>query len=465
VKEERIINRSQPTVFHRAFTSLKQLSHRLSQRLLKHVPGLPGPLAEWIPLLLLLFVIGVGIAGWLTQRVIRTDKQEAYHYLNPIAVDSPAFERSTVIVAPLVSGNSAAILNNGDAIFPAMLRDIANARNSINLETFIIRSDPGGEPFIDALAAAAKRGVQVRLLYDAMGSTLTKEDRDRLREAGVHLRKFRPLFTFRLHKVSERTHRKILVVDGRIAFTGGAGLAKEWLGNARNPKEWRETQVRVEGPVAAQMQTIFAENWIYSTGEVLIGDAFYPELKPVGTIHSQAMRTARGDASTFSKMLYYVLFQSARKRIYITNPYFIPDSQIREALTGAAERGVDVAIVLPGENSDARMIRAASWFHYGALLKSGVRIYEYQPTMMHAKNVVIDGLYSTIGSVNFDLRSMKVNAENSLAFYDKEFGSQMEAMFREDTKRSREITYKEWKRRSYFRRLIELAARIWEPYY
>jgi cardiolipin synthase A/B len=445
---------------------VQKVTHSVSDRILKILPNLPEPLAKRIPLILLLLAIGAGAAGWITQHVIRTDKQENYHYLNPITVEHPAFERSAAIVGfPMVGGNSATILNNGDAIFSAMLRDIDNAKKSVNMEMFIIKSDAAGKPFFKALSAAAKRGVPVRVLYDAVGSKLKKDDIKMMEDAKVRLQSFRPLTTFRLHKVSQRTHRKILVVDGRIAHTGGVGLGKDWLGDARNENEWRETQVRVEGPVVAQMQTIFAENWIYSTGEVLIGDAFYPELKPTGKIAAQAMRTARGDASAFSKMLYYVLFQSAKKHIYITNPYFIPDRQIREALTQAAQRGVDVQIILPGEINDAKMIRAASWFHYGSMLDAGVRIFEYQPTMIHAKNVVIDGLYSTIGSVNFDLRSMKVNSENSLAFYDRGFGEKMEEMFRHDKIRCKEVTYEEWKHRNLFRRIKELIARIWEPYY
>ncbi len=441
----------------------KRLFNGLSKRI---SVKLPRPLAERVPLLLLLLLIGLGVAGWVTQHVIRTDKQERYTYGRPLAVADPLFPEATTAVGfSMVKGNQATILNNGDAIFSSMIRDINQAKLSVNLETFILRSDPAGAPLMDALCAAAKRGVQVRVLMDAIGSKVKQKDQKRMKDAGVHLETFRPLRTFRLHKVSQRTHRKILVVDGRVAYTGGVGFGKEWLGNARNKDEWRETQVRVEGPVVAQMQAVFSENWIYTTGEVLNGKAFYPILHPVGSIRAQAMRSAQGDASSFAKMLYFVAFTSAQKRIYITNPYFIPDAQIRKALTEAVKRGVDVQIILPGPINDSKMIRPASWFHYGHLLESGVKIYEYQPTMIHAKNVVIDGLFSTIGSINFDLRSMKVNAENSLAFYDPGFGAKMEALFREDKTRCRQITYEEWKHRGLWRRAIELVARIWEPYY
>lgn len=371
----------------------------------------------------------------------------------------------SVLAFPMVGGNRVELLNNGDQIFGAMIRDINEAKASVNLETFILRSDDAGEPVMNALIAAANRGVEVRLLIDAVGSKVKHKDIKRMEEAGVIVKQYRPLWTFRLHRVSQRTHRKVMVVDGRVAYTGGLGFGKEWLGNARGPEEWRETQVRVEGPVASEMQAVFAENWIYTTGEVLGGDRFYPEIKPVGTVVAQAMRTAQGDASSFAKMVYYMAFESARKKIYITNPYFIPDAQIRDALRSAAKRGVDVQIILPGKNSDARFVRAASWFHYGTLLQAGVKIYEYQPTMIHAKNVVIDGVYSTVGSINFDLRSMKVNAENSFAFHDRDVAARLEAIFKADRDKCKEITYKEWKHRPIYKRLFHFAARLWEPYY
>jgi cardiolipin synthase len=427
---------------------------------------LPRPLAERIPLLLVLLLVGGGIGGWIYRAVIRSDKQAVYHYNQKLSVQSPDFYRSATLLGfPMVEGNSAEILNNGDASFTAMIQDIQRSRRTINFENFIFRSDPAGEMFIQALSAAARRGVEVRLLIDAIGSKLHHRDRKRLREAGVHLYVYRPLKTFRLHKVSQRTHRKLMVVDGQIAYTGGAGIGKEWLGDARTQKEWRDTQVRVRGPVVAQMQAVFAENWIYTTGEILVGDSFYPRLRPVGNVPAQAMRTSRGDASSVAKMIYFVAIESARKRIYISNPYFVPDGQMIRALIDASRRGVDVQLLLPGKNNDARMIRAASWFQYGPLLKAGIRIYEYAPTMMHSKNFVVDGLYATVGSINFDVRSMSINAENGVAFYSVDFGNQMEALFRKDKMRCEEITLESWRKRSFFRRPMELVARLWEPYY
>ena len=345
-----------------------------------------------------------------------------------------------------------------------MTKDIREAKESVNLETYIFQPDAAGRQFADAMIAAAKRGVEVRFLVDAWGSKLKGLEAE-LKKAGVHVRKYRPLRLFTIYKVGRRTHRKILVVDGRIAYTGGLGIDERWLGNARNTKEWRDTQVRVVGPVAAQMQAIFSEDWTYTTGEILAGDKFYPRIENVAAVQAQAIKASRGDSSSLAKMLYYVAIQSAKKSIYIQNAYFLPDKQVREALVDAVKRGVNVQVMVPGRHIDLPMVRFASWLHYGELLKGGVKIYEYRRTMLHNKTMVVDGLYSTIGSINFDSRSMNRNAEESLAFYDRGFARKMEAMFEEDRKRCREITYQAWDKRGLAQRLAELVFWIWEPYY
>lgn len=270
---------------------------------------------------------------------------------------------------------------------------------------------------------------------------------------------------FSIYKVGKRTHRKILVVDGRVAYTGGLGIDKRWLGNASNSGEWRDTQVRVEGPVVGQMQAIFSEDWTYTTGEILAGDKFYPEIHSAGPMMTQAIKASRGDASSLAKMLYFVAIQSAATSIHIANAYFLPDKQVRDALVAAVKRGVDVQVMVPGRQIDLPMVRSASWRHYGELLKGGVRIYEYRKTMMHNKLMVIDGLYATIGSINFDARSMNKNAEESLAFYDREFARRMETLFEDDRTRCDEITYDIWDHRGLPKRLAELVSWIWEPYY
>ncbi|MDQ2870719.1 MAG: cardiolipin synthase [Acidobacteriota bacterium] len=416
--------------------------------------------------LVLLFLCGFSSSGCtFISNIVGSEKRDVYKFDHPFTVDDPSFRRSMdTLGTAMVGGNDAELLKNGDEIFPAMTRDIRAAKKTVNLETYIFQPDRAGRQFADAMIDAAKRGVEVRFLIDAWGSKLKGLEAE-LKKAGVHVRKYRPVRLFTIYKVSRRTHRKILVVDGRIAYTGGLGIDERWLGNARNTNEWRDTQVRVTGPVAAQMQAIFSEDWTYTTGEILAGDGFYPKIENAASIQAQAIKSSRGDSSSLAKMLYYVAIQSAAKSIYIQNAYFLPDKQVREALVAAVQRGVTVQVMVPGRHIDLPMVRFASWIHYGELLKGGVKIYEYRGTMMHNKTMVVDGLYSTIGSINFDARSMSRNAEESLAFYDRGFAGRMEAMFEEDRKRCREITYEAWDKRGFAQRLAELVFWIWEPYY
>jgi cardiolipin synthase len=397
--------------------------------------------------------------------LIGSEKRVVYKFDHPFNADTPAFRRSAEALGfPMVDGNEAVLLQNGDAIVPAMIGEIHNAKKTVNLESYIFQPDEAGRLFTDAMIAAARRGVQVRLLIDGWGGKL-KQFKKELDAAGVMAQKYRPLRLFSIYKIGNRTHRKILVVDGRVAYTGGLGIDKRWMGNARNQNEWRDTQVRVEGPVAGQMQSIFAEDWTYTTGEILAGDEYYPENPRIGSLRAQAIKASRGDSSSLSKMLYYVAIQSAEKSIHLANAYFLPDKQVRDALVAAVKRGVDVQVMVPGTNIDLPMVRFASWSHYGEMLKGGVHIYEYQPTMLHNKTVVIDGIYSTIGSINFDARSMNSNAEEALAFYDRDFAQKMEEMFQNDKKSCREITYQAWDDRGIHRRIIETIFWIWEPYY
>ncbi|MFL6193215.1 MAG: cardiolipin synthase [Thermoanaerobaculia bacterium] len=396
----------------------------------------------------------------------RFNNRSVYHYDHPSAVADDSFRRSLAAFGfAMVEGNRAEILNNGDEIFPAMTGAIREAKTSVNLESYIFKDDKAGKIFEGALTEAARRGVEVRVLVDGTGSKFLGGLLARMRGAGVKTAMYNPIRLWGLHKIVRRTHRKILVVDGTISFTGGFCIADPWLGDARNPKEWRDMMVRATGPVSAQMQSIFSEDWTYATGEILAGDAFYPQLAPAGNVTAQAIRVSHGDSSSLAAMLYYVAIQSARKSIHIQNAYFVPTRQIREALIQAARRGVDVRIMVPGRHIDEPLVRMASRRHYGELLTAGVRIFEYNRTMMHNKDAVIDGMFSLIGSINFDARSTHENAEESLAFYDRELGSRMEAVFAEDQAHCREIGYKDWKRRSVEQRLAELVSSFFKPLY
>lgn len=397
---------------------------------------------------------------------VRLDKRSVYKYDHPSAVEDDAFRRSlSAFGNAMVGGNRAEILNNGDEIFPAITKAIREAKASVNLESYIFNDDKAGNIIADALMEAARRGVEVRVLVDGTGSKFSGALLDRMRKAGVDARVYRPIRLWTLYKIAQRTHRKIVVVDGTISFTGGFCISNSWLGDARNPKEWRDMMVQATGPVSAQMQAIFSEDWTYTTGEILAGDKLYPRIAPDGEILGQAIKASHGDSSSLAAMFYYVAIQSARKSIHIQNAYFVPHPQIREALIQAAKRGVDVRIMVPGRHIDQPVVRMASRLHYGELLTAGVRIFEYNRTMMHNKNAVIDGVFSTIGSINFDARSRYENAEASLAFYDRGLGERMEAVFAEDAKHCREITYESWKKRGLEQRLAELVSGAFKPLY
>ena len=398
--------------------------------------------------------------------MVRFDKRSVYQYEHSFGVEDDAFRRSlSAFGFAMVEGNRAEILNPGDEIFPAMTEAIRGARKTVNLESYIFKDDRAGKIIAEALIDAARRGVEVRLLVDGTGSKFSGPLLERVRQAGGKAAMYRPIRLWTLHKIARRTHRKILVVDGEISFTGGFCIEESWLGDARNPKEWRDTMVRVTGPVSAQMQAVFNENWTFATGEILAGDKFYPRLAPAGDIAAQAIKVSHGDSASLAGMLHFVSIQSARKSIHIQNAYFVPTPQIRKALIQAAKRGVDVRIMVPGRHIDQPVVRMASRLHYGELLNAGVRIFEYNRTMMHNKDSVVDGIFSIIGSINFDARSMYENAEGSFAFYDRDFGAKMEAVFAEDEKHCREITYESWKRRGLEQRLAELISGAFKPLY
>jgi cardiolipin synthase A/B len=392
-------------------------------------------------------------------------KRRIYHFNHPVPIEDVAFRRSLDTFGNvLVKGNRAELLQNGDEIFPAMIQAIEGAKQSVNLESYIFKDDRAGAMFTNALVDAARRGVEVRVLVDGTGGH-PGALADQMKKGGVDIRVYEPVKPWNLLRIGRRTHRKILVVDGTVCFTGGLGIEAQWLGNARNPSEWRDTQVRVTGPVAAQMQAIFAENWTYTTGEILAGDRFYPPIAPAGDIEAQAIKVSRGDATSIAKILYYIAIQSAAKSIHIQNAYFLPDKQVRQALVKAAQRGVDVRVMVPGKYIDVPVVRRASRRHYGELLQGGVKIYEYLDTMMHTKSAAFDGIVAIIGSINFDSRSMLKNAEESITFYNRGFAAKVEDMFEADMRHCREMTYERWRKRGLDDRFFEIFSSLFTPFY
>ncbi|HEX7199719.1 MAG TPA: phospholipase D-like domain-containing protein [Dongiaceae bacterium] len=392
-------------------------------------------------------------------------KREVYHFDHPFGAESPAFRRSLdTFGAAVVPGNQVEILNNGDEIFPAMLGAIRDARRTVNMESYIFKDDHTGHLFAAALMDAVRRGVEVRLLVDGAGGRAGSLF-EPMKKAGVKAYIYHPLRLWSIYRFSHRTHRKILVIDGRLCFTGGVGIEDRWQGNARNPKEWRDVQVRATGPVAAQMQAVFAEDWTYTNGEILAGDQFYPEIAPAGAILAMAIKSSPGDSSSLAEMLYYMMIQSAEKSLYIQNAYFLPDAHIRAALIAAKKRGVDVRIMVPGKHIDVKPVRLASRLHYDDMLEAGIKFYEYADTMMHSKTAVVDGIFSLVGSINFDTRSMRINAEESLGFYDRGFAGRLQAVFENDMKHCEEVTYEKWAKRGPAQRFFELVSWMFEPLY
>ena len=401
-----------------------------------------------LPAALFAFASALGTSGCM---YLFSEKRTVYQYEPDYGVDSPEFRRSLdALGTEMVPGNRAVLLEDASGIFPRMLEAIASAHESINLEMYIFQGDETGRRFAEALAERARAGVEVRILVDGFGSSLG-ESGIALEKAGARVRVYKPLRVYSIDRIGNRTHRRIVTIDGRIGFCGGVGLDDRW-------KEWRETMIEVEGPVVAQLQQVFATDWVHTTGEVLNGDRQYPRLTPAGDVTAQAISASRADSISLSKLLLYMAIQASRRRVWIESAYFVPDGQIREALVAAAKRGVDVKIVVPGSHTDSPNVRAASRYHYGELLEGGITIYEYRPTMMHNKVMVVDSIWSTVGSINFVNRSMKKNAEVNVAVYDRGFAGQVEAMITDDLTRCDVLTLAAWKKRG-------IPARIGETFF
>ncbi len=387
---------------------------------------------------------------------IFSEKRTVYQFDPTYGVDSPQFLRSLDgLGTEMVPGNQARLLENGDAIFPEMLASIAAARESINLEIYIFDHGVTATRFAAALAERARAGVEVRLLVDGWGSDLGALEPE-LVAAGARVRIYKPLKIYSIDRVGNRTHRRILTIDGRTGFCGGVGIDDRWKGDARDSSEWRDTMIRIEGPVVTQLQHVFAQDWVHTTGEVLNGDRQFPAIEAAGPMLAQTIAAARADSISTSKLVLYMAIQAARRSIWIENAYFVPDRQIREGLVQAARRGVDVKVIVPGAHTDSPNVRLAAHYHYGELLQAGVAIFEYRPTMMHNKVMVVDQVWSTVGSINFVNRSMKKNAEVNIAVYDRAFAVEVEKMVLADLARCDVLSLAEWNRRGPLDRVGEL---------
>jgi cardiolipin synthase len=399
------------------------------------------------------FALSVAISLLNRPREVSYDVPHAFRVRDPTFLASAqAFDRPS-----MAEGNRVTILQNGVEIFPAMLAAIASARNSVHLEAYIFWSDEVGARFRDALAERAEHGVEVRLLLDGVGSPkrLSRADVEILRRAGCRVEYFRPVKPWMLDVINRRTHRRILVVDGKVGFTGGVGIAKEWDGNADSSEHWRDTVARVEGPVVAQMQSAFQDNWSEVTGELLVGDKYFPALPRSGSTLASVIASNPRPSSSASETLYSVAVAAAERTISISNSYFVPNDASLALLVAAARRGVSLRILVPGAINDLPVTKAGARSKFGELLRAGAKIYEYQPTMMHSKSMVVDGIFATVGSTNFDSRSFRYNDEIDLAIYDEAVGRRMDQIFENDLTRSRRYTYEQWVHRPTLKRLTE----------
>ena len=368
---------------------------------------------------------------------------------------------------PLIAGNKATLLINGEATYGAMSEAIRNARDHVNLETFIFEDDEVGRRFADLFIEKQAQGVQVNLIYDSHGSDNTPEAFfERMRDAGIKVVEFNPVNPLRAKKVdllTHRDHRKILVVDGKIAFTGGVNISAVYssspsiLGKSGLP--WRDTEVEIEGPAVAEFQKLFLDTWSQQKGPELAPRTYFPELKLEGSDLVQVIGSTPGERNRVTYVMYVSAMTFAEKTIHLTNAYFVPDRQTLSALTGAAQRGLDVKLILPS-TSDSNLVFYAGRSHYEDLLESGVKLYERKGGMLHAKTAVIDGVWSTVGSTNMDLWSFVRDDEVNAAVLGEDFAAEMEAMFASDLRASDEILPAEWKRRSLGNRLKELLARL-----
>ena len=384
----------------------------------------------------------------------KLDRKIEHHY----AISDPQYRREmSVMLGPaIVGGNRVEDLQNGDEIFPAMLGAIRAAQKTITFETYIYWSGDIGKELAEALAERAKAGVKVSVLLDWVGSLkMEAELIDLMKDAGAQVERYRPLHWYNLGRMNNRTHRKLLVVDGRIAFTGGVGVAEQWTGNAQDPDHWRDMHFQLEGPAVAQFQAAFNDNWIKATGEVLNGEGYFPPLQRVGDMDAHLFIASPAGGSESMHLMYLMGIAAAEHSIDLQASYFVPDELIHKALIAARQRGVTVRILVPGEHIDSDTVRLASKAEWGPLLQAGVEIYEYLPTMMHNKLLIIDKEMVSVGSTNFDVRSFRLNDEASLNVYDHAFAEKMTRVFNDDLKHTKRYTYEVWEKRPLTEKLIE----------
>lgn len=388
------------------------------------------------------------------------------------AIATAAFVRTASLLTgtTLHRDNQLEVLRDGDGTYPRLWADLHAARRSVNVQVYYVTPGRLLDSLVAVLGERARAGVQVRLLYDGVGADVSDEVVARLRAAGVRTAVFRPVKWYSLHKAQNRSHARIVVIDGAIGYTGGFAIDDRWLGSGQAPAEWRDTNVRATGPVVSQLQASFAGAWSEATGQLLVGEVFFGDsvAQPADTLSGDVLGPAVAGVlhsvpmpgNTRAQSLFSITAAAARERLWITNAYFVPTPELLAMLESAARRGVDVRLLLPGRHTDIPLTRRAARSHYELLLRAGVRLYEYQPAMIHAKTLVADGRWVSIGSMNLDARSFVHNDEVNLLAWDAEAARAVEALFLQDLRHARAIESAAFSRRPWRERLGERFARM-----
>ncbi|MCU1285978.1 MAG: phospholipase D/Transphosphatidylase [Acidobacteriales bacterium] len=403
------------------------------------------------------------LAAWL----ILTLFQPQMHYrvqASSAPLESQEFwwMLESVTDARLQQHNKIQVLPNGENFYKAELATIAQAQHSVNIEAYIFQKGEVAQKFIDSLTERARNGVKVKLVIDALGSfSNSKEYFKSLTDAGGEVNWYHPLRWYNWDRANNRTHRELMVIDGKKAFIGGAGIADHWLNDKGDKKRWRDTMVLIEGPAVSALQGTFVENWLESSGQIISGIDYFPLIQGEGSSPAMVVNsTASQGGSTRARVLFQALLASSKSTIYMSSPYFLPDGDVRDELVRAVKRGVSVKIITPGKSSDHAVTRSSSRRLYGDLLQNGVQIYEYQPTMIHAKILVVDGKWSVVGSTNMDNRSFQLNDEVNLAAFDGDMSRRLTEDFMNDLQASQLVTYEDWKKRPILERLTESLGAI-----
>ena len=387
------------------------------------------------------------------------EKKIQHQVVHLYGVVDPQFEQEmgTLLGPAILADNKITALQNGDEIFPAMLKAIRAAQYTINFETYIYWSGRTGEEFARALIERARVGVKVHLMVDWLGSEkMTPQLLTLMKDAGVEVERYHALHWYSLGKLNNRTHRKVLIVDGKIGFTGGVGIADEWTGHAQDPDHWRDMYFMIEGPVIAQFQAAFLDNWIKATGRVLSGETYFPALASAGELKMHMFMSSPAGGSESMRLMYLMAITAAEKSIDIEAAYFIPDTLMSHELLKARARGVRIRILLPDKHIDSETVRIATKRTWGPLLQSGVEIHEYEPTMLHCKMLIFDHYMVSVGSTNFDMRSFELNDEASLNIYNLKCAERMTNVFENDLKASTPYDLQRWQRRPWLERIAEV---------